>query len=64
MLLKLGVSEIGDFFVLGRQDLRQHLNDSDLAAEPAVKRSEFDANSARTDDEEDFGIRFGTMASK
>ena len=54
LLLKLGVSEFGDFFVLGRQDLRERLNDGDLAAEPAVKRSEFDTNSARTDDEEAF----------
>ena len=55
VLLELGVSEFRDVFVLGRQDLRQRLNDRDLGAEPAVKGSEFNADSAGTDDEQAFG---------
>jgi hypothetical protein len=55
LLLKTLAREGGDFGILGGQDLRQHLDHGDLAAERAIERSEFDADGAGTDDEQRLG---------
>jgi hypothetical protein len=46
LALKAFAREGRDFGILGRQDLRQHLDHRHLGAERAVERREFDADRA------------------
>ena len=54
LLLEALAREGGDLGILGRQDLRQHLDDRHLGAERAIERGEFDADRARADDQQRF----------
>ena len=52
LLLETLAREGGDLGILGRQDLRQHLDHGHLGAKRAIERGEFDADRARADDKQ------------
>ena len=52
LLLKALAREGRDLGILDRQDLRQHFDHGHFGAERAIERREFDADGARTDDEQ------------
>ena len=54
LLLEALARQRGDLGILGRQDLRQHLDDRNVGAHGLVERGEFDPDRARSDDQERF----------